>query len=285
MKKTLYVSDLDGTLLRRDQTISPFTAETIRILVDKGMLFSYATARSLVTADKVTKGLPVNIPVIAYNGAFIMESQTGKRLLSHVFSEEESANILDVLLTHEIMPIVFCLADGKEQFRYVAEKMSHGASKFLETRKGDVREHPVSCTEELYEGEIFHITCIDEAEALAPLYTYFQKKFPCVFERDLYGGEQWLELHPHGATKAEAVLHLKEYLGCEKLVCFGDGKNDIPMFHAADEAYAMANADEELKRIATAIIGHHDEDGVAKWLLKNAVKKDENIFEKIEKRY
>ena len=43
--KTLYVSDLDGTLLRRDQTVSPFTAETINTLTARGMLFSYATAR------------------------------------------------------------------------------------------------------------------------------------------------------------------------------------------------------------------------------------------------
>ena len=54
--KTLYVSDLDGTLLRHDQTVSPFTAETINTLTARGMLFSYATARSLVTAKTVTKG-------------------------------------------------------------------------------------------------------------------------------------------------------------------------------------------------------------------------------------
>lgn len=274
MKKTLYVSDLDGTLLRRDQTVSPFTAETIRAQVGEGMLFSYATARSLVTAGKVTKELSVNIPVIAYNGAFVVESETGKRLLSHIFCKEESARILDTCLACDVMPIVFSLADGKEQFRYLAGKESRGARRFLDTRKGDVREHPVSRKETLYEGEIFHITCIDEKEKLAPLYEQFRTEFPCVFERDFYGWEQWLELHPRGATKAEAVLHLKEYLGCERVVCFGDGKNDIPMFKVADEAYAMANADAELKRFATGVIGHHEEDGVAKWLFSNVTKKD-----------
>ena len=67
--KTLYVSDLDGTLLRRDQTVSPFTAETINTLTARGMLFSYATARSLVTAKTVTKGLNTHFPLIIYNGA------------------------------------------------------------------------------------------------------------------------------------------------------------------------------------------------------------------------
>ena len=54
--RNLYVSDLDGTLLRNDETTSEYTNQVINSLVDKGMLFSYATARSLITAKKVTKG-------------------------------------------------------------------------------------------------------------------------------------------------------------------------------------------------------------------------------------
>lgn len=75
--KTLYVTDLDGTLLRTDDTVSPFTINTVNGLVDKGMLFTYATARSLVSASVVTKGLSARIPVIAYNGAFIYNAETG----------------------------------------------------------------------------------------------------------------------------------------------------------------------------------------------------------------
>ena len=59
--KTLYVSDLDGTLLRSDETTSDFTNKTINELVSRGMLFSYATARSYVTSRKVTKGIDAKI--------------------------------------------------------------------------------------------------------------------------------------------------------------------------------------------------------------------------------
>ena len=55
-------------------------------------------------------------------------------------------------------------------------------------------------------------------------------------------------------------------LHCERLVVFGDGKNDIDMFELADESYAVQNAHEDLKKYATAIISSNDEDGVAKWL-------------------
>lgn len=50
--KTLYVSDLDGTLLRKNETLSPYTIKTINALTSSGMSFSYATARSLNTAKK-----------------------------------------------------------------------------------------------------------------------------------------------------------------------------------------------------------------------------------------
>lgn len=58
-------------------------------------------------------------------------------------------------------------------------------------------------------------------------------------------------------------------MNCEKLVVFGDGKNDIDMFLMADESYAVQNADNELKKYADAIIPSNDNDGVAKWLEHN----------------
>ena len=75
--KKLYVSDLDGTLLRSNESTSDYTNSVINALVDKGMIFSYATARSLITAKKVTKGIAAKIPLIVYNGAFVIDNITG----------------------------------------------------------------------------------------------------------------------------------------------------------------------------------------------------------------
>ena len=54
---TLYVTDLDGTLLNSSDKISQYSIEIINGLVAKGMQFTYATARSLVSASMVAKGL------------------------------------------------------------------------------------------------------------------------------------------------------------------------------------------------------------------------------------
>ena len=77
MSRTLYVSDLDGTLLNKQDRINPESIRIINDLVSKGMLFTYATARSFSSASVVTRGLSTDIPVIVYNGAFILHPATG----------------------------------------------------------------------------------------------------------------------------------------------------------------------------------------------------------------
>ena len=71
---------------------------------------------------------------------------------------------------------------------------------------------------------------------------------------------------PLEASKSNAIRQLQSMLNCEKLIVFGDGKNDIDMFQMADERYAVANAHDDLKEYATEIILSNDEDGVARWL-------------------
>lgn len=65
---TLYISDLDGTLLKSDETTSEYTEKVINHFIENGEYFSYATARSIFTASKVAEGIHTNIPVIVYNG-------------------------------------------------------------------------------------------------------------------------------------------------------------------------------------------------------------------------
>jgi len=137
---------------------------------------------------------------------------------------------------------------------------------FVSSRKGDKRNNPVQYADALCRGEMFYITCIDEKEKLEPLFNKYKNIYHCVFQNDIYTKTQWLEIMPKAASKSNAIKQLKALLGCEKLVVFGDGKNDIDMFELADEAYAVSNAVDELKNIATGIISSNDDDGVAKWL-------------------
>lgn len=267
--KVLYISDLDGTLLRSDAKTSAYTNRVINELTSKGMLFSYATARSYFTATVITRGLDAKIPIITYNGAVILQNDTYEIIAKNSFSGKEKEEILKLLLHHGIYPIVYSYLSEKEKYSYFPEKCNPATTEFLLTRKGDVRENPVSSEEELGLGDVFYFTCIDQYEKLEPLYYQLKENYHCIFQKDIYSGEQWLEIIPKDVSKANAALQLKNLLGADYIVAFGDGKNDMELFEMADESYAVENAVEELKAIATGIIESNNSDGVAKWLYHN----------------
>ena len=264
----LYVSDLDGTLLRSNEVTSKYTNQVINSLVEEGMIFSYATARSLVTAKKVTEGINAKIPLIVYNGAFVIDNITEKILIANYF-DDSVHSVLEDLFSNNVYPIVYAYINGVEKFSFVRKMCTEGMNMFLESRKGDVRTNEVNSLSELKEGNIFYITCIDEPKKLMPLYDKYKDKYPCVYQTDIYTNEQWLEIMPLEASKSNAIRQLQSMLNCEKLIVFGDGKNDIDMFQMADKSYAVANAHDELKQYATEVILSNNEDGVARWLEAN----------------
>jgi len=266
--RTLYVSDLDGTLLRSNEATSEYTNHVINSLTDRGMTFSYATARSFITAKKVTKGINAKIPLIVYNGTFVIDNVTEEILLANYF-DESVYGVLEDLFHHKVYPIVYAYLDGKEYFSFVPELCTKGMNMFLDSRKGDVRTNAVKTVSNLKSGDIFYITCMDEPEKLEPLYEKYKELYHCVYQTDIYTKEQFLEIMPLKASKSNAIKQLQAMLSCERLVVFGDGKNDIDMFGLADESYAVENAHEDLKRLATGVIPSNDEDGVARWLERN----------------
>ena len=271
-KRTLYVTDLDGTLLNTSDRINPKSIEIINRLVGQGMLFTYATARSLVSASVVAQGLTADIPVIVYNGAFIMHPRTGEVLSSLSFSANEAAFARETLMNHNISPLVYAYVDGIERVSWEVARENEGIKRYLSRRDADPRLRPLHAPAGLYDGEVFYYTCIGEREELMPIYEIFSadKRYRCTLQQELYRPEYWCEIMPAKATKAEAIGRLKKLWDCGRVVSFGDAINDIPMFEISDECYAVENAVPELKRIATGIVADNDHDGVAEWLAAHA---------------
>ncbi len=271
--RTLFVTDLDGTLLNRGSRISDFSRKTINGLVEKGLIFTYATARSLASASVVAEGLSTEIPIIAYNGAFIVEPSDGKILLSNFITEEQKGFLKDVFRKNHVSPLVYAYVNGVEKVTWRTALENDGIQRYLSLRKGDKRFQPLSEEEadKLYVGDSFYYTCIGDKEELQPVYEALKdsEDFNVLFHQELYRPEYWCEILPKKATKANAIAELKKLWGCEKVVSFGDAVNDIPMFEISDECYAVENAVEELKKLATGVIGSNEDDGVAKWLLDN----------------
>ena len=266
--KTLYVSDLDGTLMRSDEKLSPYTVRTVNDLVERGLAFTYATARSIESARTITGNLKLKLPAVTRNGAVLADNATGKHLAKAVFTEEEVSLLKNLLPELPQYGFVSCFVDDRMIRTYIPGKHSVGLQGYLDYYRDDplVQEKPDM--DSLFCGKPGYVTLVSDREDLEPVWERV-RQYPgweCFFQKDTYREEYWLEICPQNCTKAKALLKLKEELGFERLVVFGDSVNDLPMFRVADEAYAVANALDRLKEAATAVIGSNEEDAVADFL-------------------
>ncbi len=271
INETLYVSDLDGTLLNSQDKISDYSLKVINRLIEQGMKFTYATARSLISASKVTQGLQVHIPVIVYNGAFIMEADTGRVLYSVSFTSEEQKYITSLLQQKGLFPFVYTFRNHEEKVLWYPHCENDGMRRYLSNREGDKRFEAISEEDTIYQGDMFYYTCIGEKEELQEAYEIVKadERFRCTLQQELYRPEYWFEIMPAKASKANAIGALKNIWNCNEIVSFGDAVNDIPMFEISDRAYAVENAVPKLKEYATGVILDNEHDGVAKWLEAN----------------
>ena len=273
-EKTLYITDLDGTLLGDNARLSAYTRDTLNSLIAKGLLFSFATARSIVTASQCVAGLALQGPVILDNGAIIIDYPTGKILRKASLTEAVKDKMLDFLYTREIPVMVFAIVEGQDRVSWIEGWETEAMKRYVQDRKGSMRLRPVDNLEALGAGEVIQlgfITTEEQARNLQDLCARQGESYGFFLEEDSRHEGDWrLEMYPPGLDKGVGVAQVKELLGVDKIVAFGDNLNDLPLFAAADECYAVANAKDELKAVATGVIGSNEEDGVARWLAEHA---------------
>lgn len=120
---------------------------------------------SMISASVVTQGLSVRMPVIVYNGTFIMRAGTGEILAQENLSKEQAQKVRDVLDRHSVSPLVYAFIDGVEKVSWITAKENEGIRRYLSLRKGDRRLRPVADKKELYKGQLFYFTCIVKGDA------------------------------------------------------------------------------------------------------------------------
>lgn len=267
MIKTLYVTDLDGTLLRDDKIISNESAAILNRLLGQGICLTYATARSFNSASKITRNISFNLPVIIRNGTILANPLSRREIEISLFGEELQ-HIRQALTDNTIPGFVTAYFGSTEVKLCLTGRTNEGFREYLQNHSTDRRIHMVDTNDKLYEGKTCYFTFIAPKNELQPLYERVKhiEGINCIFQQDKYRPEYWLELCPGNASKASAIQKVKQLCGCQRVIVFGDSANDISMFQMADEAYATENAINELKEIATGIIESNNADGVAKWL-------------------
>ena len=264
MNDTLYVSDLDGTLMRNNERLSEYTVRTLNELLRQGLPFTFATARSIESARVITGELEIKLPVITRNGAVLADNTTGRHIQKSVFTKEEVELLKQMLPELPSCGFVSCFLDDIMIRTYMPADHTEGLQGYIDYYKNDPTMRKADDLDSMFCGIPGYVTMIGEKDRIAPVYEKARgyKGWESLFQKDTYRDEYWLEICPRNCTKAKSILKLKEEIGFKRLVVFGDSLNDISMFEIADESFAVANARDELKKIATHIIGSNEEDSV-----------------------
>ena len=275
MTTTLYVTDLDGTLLGPDGSLSSISASLLTAATDRGVLVTCATARSWTTTQRVLGSFRFALPVVLYNGTFTYDAATDNLLDRNELDSATVRVILSLCEQSGIPPLVYGLEGAHERVSWVTGLENAGIRHFWADRPSDPRNSPCADWHALPTSGIFNIAAIGSAAEINPLAAVLRQHVGGSVELhvqpDTYHSEDiWMDIAPGGGTKGTAVTALAARLGVDRIVAFGDNFNDLPMFAIADESYAMAHADQLVRAAATATLDDAP-DAVARWLAERAI--------------
>lgn len=271
VNRTLYVSDMDGTLLGSDSLVSRRTARIISELSRQGALITVATARTPATVVPLLSETFTLPPAIVMTGAAQWLRSTGEFCNVSFIPREDLDAIRGVCGGYDIHPFVYSLDspsflsvyhDGEElnpqEEAFYRARCHLALKKFHLGCAAPDRDRIVLCYATGPHERIFAAGEELKKRGGISLSCYYD-----IFDR----GMAHLEMFAPGVSKAAAVQALRASLGVERVVVFGDNLNDMPMMGVADYAVAVGNAFEEVKEMADEVIGPNTDDAVARFIL------------------
>lgn len=265
----LIVFDLDGTLLNKSSKISTYSRETLRLLTERGIAYTVATGRAMHGAVDILEGHGFDLPQIFKNGVMIWNPKLGQYSTHYLLTLPEISHVADALMANSVTPFFFTLEPGNRHAVYhppLQQKVEYKLVRSFEKE----RDLPVLPVAQLpADADITNISAVGPEHAIQAVANMIRDEPQLVAymgtaieDRKL----SWIDIHHESGSKGGAVEHLKQELGFSRVICFGDSDNDLSMFESADEAYAPANAKDTIKAAATSVIGHHNKDGIARFL-------------------
>lgn len=273
--RKLFVSDLDGTLLSSGAVLSQFSRDNLKRLLDEGMHFTVASARAIREIRQVVGDLPIQLPVIAINGAYLTDYNTGEHLQINSMEKSIAQAIFGIIRQKNLWPFV-CTFNGAEDCLYY-QTLNHPAMQWYYQERSSSNDPRLRQTQNMagvFNESVISLAIMGDQEPVGEIANILAAQFPgqlenFYFENRYSPGCWWLTIHDKKCCKSIALKELMEMKAFKKeqLTVFGDHINDIGMFKLAGRAIATANAEEQVKAVADEIIGTNDDDSVVKYLL------------------
>ncbi|MEU7384372.1 MULTISPECIES: Cof-type HAD-IIB family hydrolase [unclassified Streptomyces] len=257
----LIATDLDGTLLRSDGSVSRRTREALAAATAAGAAHLVVTGRAVPWTRHVLDDLGYRGLAVCGQGAQVYDAGE-HRLLTSVTLDRQLAAVALAKIEAEVGPLYLAASrDGLDGEVLVGP--GYAAGPLPATPFTDVADLWSAPLNKIY---VQHPDLTDDE--LADVARRTAGGFVSV----TMAGEGIVELLPLGLSKATGLSLAARRLGLKAAdaIAFGDMPNDIPMFAWASRGVAMANAHDELKAVADEVTASNDEDGIAVLLEKLA---------------
>ena len=251
------LSDVDGTLLHPDHSLSQRTADAIRAMREAGVIFSLASGRPPKAMRHLIETFGIDVPVAGFNGGTLVNPD-GSILVAHHLPAE-AALITLALFSAEPDVEVWVFADGDWLRRDPPGPM-------VQREADGLGYGPVVVESfEPYLDRVDKIVAAsNNTQLLVELEAQLQPKVQGLAQVSR-SQPVYLDVTAMLANKGEALKTLAEHLGVPlaQTAAIGDGGNDPAMFHVAGLSIAMGQAEETVKRQANVVTGSNVEDGAA----------------------
>jgi Cof subfamily protein (haloacid dehalogenase superfamily) len=259
VRATLIATDLDGTLLKSDRTISLRTRSALRAAQEAGVIVAFVTARPPWGVELLAEQIDLSGLAICLNGAVIYDLDRRVILRQQTFSVEGYQQLIVGL--RECAPgITFVVQNGGGTLRDFHEHQ-------FPALWADWSSEPcprIDCALKVEGDGVAKIIAHHPehgADVLRDLIADFVENRADISHSD----PRIIELAPVGVSKASGIVALCQSLGIglEDVVAFGDMPNDIPMLSIAGHSVGVANAHSDVLAIVDEVTASNDEDGVA----------------------
>lgn len=264
MKKNLYVTDLDGTLLNKKGRLSEFTKTNLQKLIDSGVNITFASGRNIVEMKHALEGLKPRLPILSLNGSIISDFYTDEIIYSYPI-KNNNKKIIEAFANSEYF--ISTISKDKKYNLYFKGSSDNNRLKLIKKiNRPKSINIPTDIDEDLIllaaGGNKKEIDIIENKIISTP--NLFIDRWESV-----YFDSYWISVQSIESNKGLAAKKLaSEIRDIDKIICFGDSSNDITLFEHADISYAVDNAIDKLKEISTEVIDNHKTDSVIKKIIE-----------------
>ncbi|RPF34768.1 HAD family hydrolase [Streptomyces sp. TLI_185] len=251
----LIATDLDGTLLRSDESVSQRTRDALASATGAGAAHIVVTGRAVPWTRHILDDLGYEGLAVCGQGAQVYDAGE-HRLLTSVTLDRQLAGVALAKIEAEVGPLHLAASrDGLDGDVLVGPGYALA---------GELPVTPFTDASDLWSAPLNKIY-IQHPELSDDDLAEAAREAAGGFVTVAMAGEGIVELLPLGLSKATGLSLAARRLGIKaaETIAFGDMPNDIPMFAWAARGVAMANAHEELKAVADEVTSSNEEDGIA----------------------